>query len=459
MNLQNRTLNVAVIGAGIAGLSSAWSLSKKHAVTLYEQNSYLGGHSNTVDVRIGDEQFPVDTGFIVFNPPNYPYLVSLFEHLKVETISTNMSFGVSLRGGKFEYAGSDLNGLFAQRSNLFKPRFWRMIKDIRRFYSNAQQYLESDTEDPTQNNSTLACSGKSIGELLRDHHYSSTFIEDHLVPMAAAIWSASREDIVAYPADAFIRFFANHGLLELGQRPVWHTVKGGSREYVKRLVQDTSLHAQINAAVVSVVRHDSGVTVIDANGQTKDYDNVVFATHADEALGLLDNATETEQSVLGTFRYSNNTALLHRDTTLMPVRRAAWCSWNYLQPDPNESKSTPLCVSYWMNRLQGLDTSHDVMVTLNPSIAPNPDKVIGEFLYTHPIFDHKTNQAQKDSINIQGADRIWFCGSYLGHGFHEDGIESGLWVAEQLGSGQRWHQNAAYPRLPSSYRSTLRRTN
>lgn len=446
MTSQGKPLNIAVIGSGIAGLSAAWSLSRTHQVSLYEQNDYLGGHANTVDVEVGGDNFPVDTGFIVFNPPNYPYLCNLFKHLQIETIKTNMSFGVSLRGGSFEYAGSDLNGLFAQRSNVFKPRFWQMVKDIRRFYNDAPKYLES------------AHSRLPIGELLQHQKYSDVFIEDHLIPMAAAIWSASREDIVAYPADAFIRFFANHGLLELGERPVWHTVKGGSREYIQRLIRDSDLAGQINAKVIGVARQKNGVTVADANGQSLTYDNVVLATHADEALSLLDDPTPQEKTVLSAFRYSNNEAVLHTDVTLMPRRRAAWSSWNYFQPDPNESKSKPLCVSYWMNRLQALETTQDIMVTLNPSIEPAPEKVLGRFNYSHPVFNQATNHAQQQSAKIQGAERLWFCGSYMGHGFHEDAIQSGLWVAEQLGSGQQWHQAMPFTRLPRSYQPLSRKT-
>ena len=437
---------IAVIGAGIAGLSAAWGLSRKHEVTLYEQNNYLGGHSNTVDVNVGADSIPVDTGFIVFNPPNYPYLVNLFKHLDVETVKTSMSFGVSLQSGNFEYAGSDLNGLFAQRSNIFKPRFWRMIKDLRRFYTSAPLYLESLEKLGDR---------KSIGELLKEHHYSATFIEQHLIPMAAAIWSTSLDDIRAYPADAFIRFFANHGLLELGERPLWHTVKGGSREYVKRLVADTRFKDSIKRAACEVRRESNQVIVKDVSGQCAHFDEIILATHADEALGLLTDPSRMEREVLGKFKYSDNDAVLHEDTRLMPKRRAAWSSWNYLQFD-GEPANRPLCVSYWMNRLQGLKTDHDIMVTLNPAIEPASSKVHGRFNYTHPIFDEATSQSQLLSAEIQGANRTWFCGSYLGHGFHEDAVESGLWVADQHECPVNWHVDERFPRLPQSY-STVQR--
>lgn len=442
MDSPSNKSKIAVIGAGIAGLSAAWGLSRQHDVTLYEQNSYLGGHSNTVDVNLGGEITPVDTGFIVFNPPNYPYLCGLFKHLEVDTLKTNMSFGVSLNNGAFEYAGSDLNGLFAQRRNILRPHFWRMIADIRRFYSSAPLYLQSLE--------SLSV-GKSIGELLIEHKYSSTFVEQHLIPMAAAIWSTSLNDIRAYPADAFLRFFANHGLLELGERPLWHTVKGGSREYVKRLVADTRLQGSVKQAACEVVRGGDQVSVKDLSGQSANYDEIVLATHADDALALLTDPSVLEREVLGKFRYSLNDAVLHEDARLMPKRRAAWSSWNYLQFSDTNAINRPLCVSYWMNRLQGFKIHRDIIVTLNPAIEPDSSKVHGRYHYSHPIFDHATSRAQTQSIEIQGTNRTWFCGSYLGHGFHEDGVEAGLWVAEQHGCPVSWGLDNPYPRLPHSY--------
>ena len=388
----NEKRKIAVIGAGIAGLSAAWALSKRHSVTLFEQNSYLGGHSNTVDIDVGDKTIPVDTGFIVFNPPNYPYLCSLFQHLNVETTATNMSFGVSMRGGSFEYAGSDMNGLFAQRVNILKPKFWRMINEIRRFYRAAPEYLHK-------------AEGHSIGEILALNGYSEVFIEDHLMPMAAAIWSAPRQEIEKYPAAAFIRFFANHGLLELGERPLWHTVKGGSREYVKRLAADSDYAAVCNVSAIRIRRLPTGVEVLDSAGNTQHFEEVVLACHGDEALALLDSPSAKEQQVLSAFRYSTNEAVLHEDAQLMPRRRAAWSSWNYIEDKelPANKINRPLCVSYWMNKLQALDTSRDIIVTLNPMVAPNPSLVHGRFTYTHPIFDQNTDAAQRQSIEIQAA--------------------------------------------------------
>ena len=447
MSVNNR--RIAVVGAGIAGLACAWALSRRHKVTIFEQNEYLGGHSNTVDIDVDGKSIPVDTGFIVFNPPNYPYLVALFDHLNVDTVATDMSFGVSMRGGQLEYAGSDLNGLFAQRRNLMKPRFWRMLNDIRRFYRSAPQYLKT-------------ANGESIGELLATRGYSDPFVEDHLLPMAAAIWSASRRNIEKYPADAFIRFFANHGLLELRERPRWHTVKGGSREYVRRLIADTESLQIVKRAAKNVERNANGVVITDEDGERQPFDEVVLACHGDEALALLAHPNAAERRILSAFRYSDNEAVLHSDPTLMPQRRAAWSSWNYIQPvaataEDNAYHERPLCVSYWMNQLQALPTHRDIIVTLNPVAEPAQNQVFRRFQYSHPIFDEYTRAAQIDSIDIQGTSRAWFCGSYFGHGFHEDGIESGLWVAAQLGCAPNWQLAMHHPRLPHSYRVAAKR--
>lgn len=439
-----KDLKIAVIGSGIAGLSAAWALSRRHQVSLYEQDDYLGGHANTVDIEDKSGVIPVDTGFIVFNPPNYPCLSRLFQHLAVETVETDMSFGVSIRGGELEYAGSDLNGLFAQRRNLFRPRFWKMLQDIRRFYGSAKRYLSSVGE-------------RSIGELLDQENYSEAFIDDHLIPMAAAIWSASNQEIKAYPAADFIRFFANHDLLDLGHRPRWHTVKGGSREYVRRLVADTNFHAIKHAKVHQLSFVGEQITVTDVSGHEAQYDEVVIATHADQALKLLAQPDSLEREILGVFRYSENIAVLHEDTQLMPKRKSAWSSWNYLQRDTGGSTDQPLCVSYWMNKLQALETQRNVFVTLNPYTDPAADLTHGRFNYTHPIFDQQTSLAQARSIALQGRKHVWYCGAYLGHGFHEDGIQAGLWVAEQLGCETPWGEQETFSRLASTYETALRR--
>ena len=429
---------IAVVGGGIAGLGAAWSLARWHDVTLYESEARLGGHANTVEIDDNGRAVAVDTGFIVYNVRNYPNLIALFDHLGVPTAASEMSFGVSLGNGRLEYAGSDLDGLFAQRRNAVSPRFWRMLCDIRRFYAAAPGYLDTYAAD------------LSVHELLEREGYSEAFVDDHLIPMAAAIWSASRSDIGQYPAAAFIRFFDNHGLLDLGRRPQWRTVRGGSREYISRLVDDTVLTIRTDAAIASIIRDGGGVTLVDQRGQRERFDEVVLATHADQALDLLADATLAERTVLGGFRYSDNVAYLHEDRRLMPRRRAAWSSWNYLQGEASDDNS-PLCVTYWMNCLQPLATQRQLLVTLNPAFEPPAILTHGRYAYAHPIFTMATALQQENSIAIQGRQRTWFCGSYLGHGFHEDALQSGLWVAEQLGCERPWANTGAFERLPDSY--------
>ncbi len=429
---------IAVVGGGIAGLGAAWSLSRLHDVTLYDSNGRLGGHANTVEIDDNGRAVAVDTGFIVYNVRNYPNLIALFDTLGVATAESDMSFGVSLDDGRVEYSGSDLAGVFAQPRNAISLRFWRMLRDIRRFYAAAPGYLESDAAQLT------------VQDLLHREAYSDAFIDDHLIPMASAIWSASRRDIAQYPADAFIRFFDNHGLLDLGRRPQWRTVCDGSREYVSRLVDDAVMTVRAGTPINTITRDAGGVTLVDGTGHAERYDDVVIATHADQALALLGDATAAERSILGAFEYSRNTAYLHEDQRLMPRRRAAWSSWNYLQGEQTQD-TTPLCVSYWMNRLQPLKTDRQLFVTLNPTRDPAGILTHGRYAYEHPIFTAATSHQQEQSIALQGRQRTWFCGSYFGHGFHEDALQSGLWVAEQLGCTRPWANVGPYTRLPHSY--------
>lgn len=430
---------IAVIGGGIAGLGAAWSLSRRHDVTLFERGARVGGHANTVTLDLDGAAVPVDTGFIVYNAPNYPNLVALFDATGVKSAATDMSFGVSLDGGRLEYAGSNLRGLFAQPTNAVRRRFWQMLRDIRRFYSSAQAYLAAGV------------AGLSIADLLAREAYSDAFLDDHLIPMAAAIWSASRRDIERYPADAFIRFFDNHGLLNLRDRPEWRTVCGGSENYVARVLRDATLSVRTGACVAGVRRDADGVRIRDSRGHTEHFDEAVIATHADEALQLLDDPSPRERDVLQEFSYSSNIACLHEDPSLMPRRRAAWASWNYLRDVAVADQGAPLCVSYWMNKLQHLDTARNLFVTLNPTTPPPDALTHGIYHYDHPIFTAGTSAAQEQSRWLQGAAGTWFCGSYLGHGFHEDALQSGLWVAEQLGCERPWSDASAFDRLPSSY--------
>lgn len=436
---------VAVIGAGISGLSAAWLLNRSPhiTVTLYEKNSRLGGHSNTVDAvhpldPKGAAPIPVDTGFIVYNTRTYPNLTALFDHLGVETVAGDMSFAVSLNWGGFEYAGSDLNGLFGQRRNLLRPRFWHMLADILRFYRRTRAL---DGDDPALADITLdAC--------LREGRYSPLFVEGHLLPMAGAIWSTGMADIREFPLAAFVRFFNNHGLLDLSGRPVWRTVRGGSREYVARLAAPLREGIR-HRAVRTVTRHAHGVQVTDAAGEAQDFDALVIATHGDEARALLGDADGREAAALAPWRYAGNRAVLHCDPGVMPLRRRVWSAWNVVSDDAQPSATGPPGVTYWMNRLQNLDPARPLFVSLNPLRPIRPADLIGEYDYTHPVFDHAALQAQKALWSLQGHRRTWYCGAHLGYGFHEDGLQSGLAVAEALGGVRRpWQVAGENDRMP-----------
>ncbi len=419
-----RPLNVAVIGTGIAGMSAAWLLNQKHRVTVYEKNGRIGGHSNTVDVSSPHGATPVDTGFIVYNERNYPNLTALFKYLDVPTKDSEMSFAASLDDGGLEYAGTDLNGLLGQRGNIVRPRFWRMVADLLRFYREAPRLLD----DPSQEDINL-------GDYLRNEKYSDCFINDHLLPMGAAIWSTTALEMKAYPAAAFIRFCDSHGLLTLTDRPQWRTVDGGSREYVNRLTDPYRHRIRFNG-VRGLRRTANEVLVEDHRGVVESYDHVVVAAHADEAFQMLSDADPQERKLLGGWRYTNNRAVLHRDPSLMPKRRRVWSSWNFIGGRP-EDDGRKLFVTYWMNRLQSLDPGDPLFVTLNPVREPVPGTVVRDIEYAHPHFDSAAMASQRNLWSLQGHRRTWYCGSYFGYGFHEDALQSGLAVAEQLGGQKR----------------------
>jgi len=424
LNDDSEAKRIAIIGSGIAGMSAAWLLNQRHSVRVFEQNHYVGGHSNTVDIEIDGLNLSVDTGFIVYNPVNYPNLVALFEHLQVPTKHSDMSFSASLEDGGFEYAGTDLLGLLAQPTNLLRPRFLAMVRDIFRFYKHAPD----DCGD-------FALRHVPLKTYLAMHSYSDAFIYDHLMPMGAAIWSSSVSQMLEFPTLAFLRFFNNHGLVQLQDRPQWRTVEGGSREYVKRLTAEYADCIRSSNPVTRVERGEQ-ITVICEDGQHEQFDDVVFACHSDEALALLAEPSEQEQEILGAIRYQPNKAVLHTDTNLMPKAKRAWASWNYLGTGA-DSRDQQLCVTYWMNLLQSLPTETPVLVTLNACKEIDPSKIIREFDYDHPWFDAAAIQNQPKLWNLQGQQNSWFCGAYFGSGFHEDGIQAGLAVAEKLGGVKR----------------------
>ena len=416
-------LKVAVIGSGISGLSCAWLLDPRHEVTLYEAEPRLGGHTNTVDAMGAAGPVPVDTGFIVYNEAAYPNLTAFFAHLGVATQATEMSFGVSLDDGRLEYGSAHPLALLAQPSNAFKPRFWSMMMDLIRFYREAPTALAA-----------LELQPETLGQLLDRGGYGRAFQEDHLLPQVGAIWSSSAGQARDYPAAPLIRFFENHGLLKIVNRPQWRSVTGGSRSYVQAIIGAFSGRIRRGDAVQFVRRTAAGVLVRDASGHEARYDQVVLATHADQALRLLRSPTTDERRLLGAFRYSQNVAVLHTDARQMPRRRAAWSAWNHVG---RRDEPDGFCVTYWMNELQGLPKEQDFFVTLNPRTEPDPAKILGRFDYEHPLFDGASLEAQRQLWSLQGEGGVWFCGAHFGAGFHEDGLQSGLAVAEQLGGVRR----------------------
>ena len=416
-----RPKKIAVIGSGIAGLSCAWLLNKGHQVTLYEKDDRLGGHSNTVSFDLDGTQIDVDTGFIVFNPVNYPNLVKFFEHIDLPTCETDMSFAVSIDDGRLEYSGSGLGGLFAQKRNIISPAFWSMIKDLMRFYRNADTMMQ----DPD-------LAGISLGELLDRHGYSERFIYDHLLPMGAAIWSTPVKQMLEYPAASFLRFCKNHGLLQVSDRPQWHTIPGGSIGYVNKVAAALKGNIRLNSHIHKVIRQHNGVIIEDLHGGREHYDDVVLACHADQALALLANPTEDEQQLLSSFPYQRNRAFLHLDQSLLPADRKVWSSWNYMASGSGRD-DREVSVSYWMNCLQPLPTEQPVIVSLNPLKEPAADKLVRSFFYDHPAFGRDSLSNQQKLWRLQGRQNTWFCGAWFGYGFHEDGIQSGIAVAEQLG--------------------------
>lgn len=422
---------IAVVGSGISGLSAAWLLAKHHHVTVYEAANYAGGHSNTVDVTLNGISHPVDTGFLVHNDQTYPNLIALFKHIGIDTPASDMSFSVKLPHVNVEWAGATLGTLFAQKRNLFRPSFWRMIRDILNFNKRAHDLLASVQDGDM-----------SLGQLLDREGYSREFREWYLLPMGAAIWSSPMDDMADFPAKTFIQFCLNHGLLQINDRPQWKSIRGGSRVYVERLCADIRAHdghVLLNTPVQQVTRHADGVHIATANGVDV-FDQVVMACHTDQSLALLTDAHAQEKAVLAAVRYQPNTAYLHTDENLMPMRKSAWSAWNYYA-GASQAGEFPVAVTYWLNRLQPLPFDQAVMVTLNPPEPPKASETLAVIDYAHPLLDGAAYQAQQALPSIQGLDRVYFAGAWASYGFHEDGLKSGLAVANLLGVYAPW-QNA-----------------
>ena len=404
-------MKIAIIGTGIAGNVAAYHLNKQHDITVFEQNDYLGGHTHTHDIDMPENQFSVDTGFIVFNYKTYPNFTKLLKELNVDVEPSSMSFSVKCEKSGLEYNGTTLNSLFAQRSNLVKPSFYRMINDILRFNKIAVAIL--DTEQ----------ANKSMAEILKEGDYSKEFIEHYLIPMGAAIWSSHPDQMMQFPAGFFIRFFHNHGMLNIDDRPVWHVIKGGSREYVKKLTAPFSEKIRHSTTVKNITRHQDFVELQLKDGSIETYDQVFIATHSDQALSMLTDASDIENETLGAIPYQENEAILHTDETVLPKRKLAWAAWNYhILPEAQDR----IALTYNMNILQNLKSDSQVCVTLNNAQAINPEKIIKTITYHHPIFTPAGITAQSRQAEINGANRTYFCGAYWRYGFHEDGVVSAL---------------------------------
>jgi predicted NAD/FAD-binding protein len=438
-------MKIAVIGAGISGLSCAYRLAQAgRDVTLFEANDYFGGHTHTVDITLDGSTYGVDTGFLVFNHRTYPNLVSLFAELQIETAATDMSFSVktpirsafSSAGSRIlEWAGGDLDAVFAQRRNAVDPRFLRMVRDILRFNREATALALGDDG---------LMPAVSLGDYLAREKYSAQFRNWYLLPMAGCIWSCPTDQMLAFPLASFVHFCHNHGLLQVNDRPQWQTVKGGARQYVRKMLAAIP-SALCKTPVQSVTRHITGGQVeirIHAGGQTRTFDHVVMASHSDESLAMLGDATATEQRLLSAVAYQPNRAVLHTDASCLPKNRKTWSAWNYQSDgagDGAQDGGAPsVCVHYLLNRLQPLPFSTPVIVSLNPIDEPAPQHVLGSYDYAHPVFDAAAVAAQSGIAALQGQHNTWFAGAWLGYGFHEDGLKSGLAVAaalDALGTG------------------------
>lgn len=409
-------MKIAIIGTGISGLTAAWHLHRKHELTLFEANDYIGGHTNTVDVEFWGRRYAVDTGFIVFNDWTYPHFIELLDQLGVASQPTLMSFSVRCERTGLEYNGQDLNTLFAQRFNLFRPSFHRMLRDILRFNREAPALLDGDQ--------TI-----TLNAYLREQGYSREFIEHYVIPMAAAIWSAEPQAMGEMPARFFVQFFKNHGLLSVNQRPRWRVVQGGSRHYVERLTAPFRDRIRLNRPVEWIRRQATHVQVKPRHGAVERFDEVVIATHSDQALRLLADPSAKERDILGAIPYQENEAVLHTDNRLLPRRKLAWAAWNYHLP---AQPQTRVAVTYNMNMLQSLDAPVTFCVTLNRGEAIDPARILYRVTYHHPVFTDASVQAQARRDEISGVNRTWYGGAYWGYGFHEDGVNSGLAVGRGL---------------------------
>jgi predicted NAD/FAD-binding protein len=411
-------LKIAIIGSGISGLTAAYYLHKDHDICLYEADSRLGGHTATKQVHVDGQDYLIDTGFIVFNDWTYPNFIKLLTELGVESQPTEMGFSVFNPEDDLEYAGTNLSTLFAQKRNIFCLSHWKMLRDIVRFNKEALADFEAGKLEINE----------SLGNYLQRKNYSEAFIERYLIPMGSAIWSATQGAMLTFPLEFFIRFFKNHGLLNVVNRPQWRVIKGGSQAYIAPLVKEFKHRIKLSSPVARIIRTETGVTLI-SNGVSEDFDQVVIACHSDQALAMLGDPSNHEQEILGAIAYQQNSVVMHTDTTLLPKRKPTWSSWNYLLQDNNHQ--API-LTYSMNILQGIESKTEFCVTLNAKHKIDAKKILGEYQYAHPIFSEEAMQAQAKWSLINGVNRTWFCGAYWFNGFHEDGVNSALRVINGL---------------------------
>jgi uncharacterized protein len=411
-------MRIAIVGTGIAGMTAAWHLHRNHDITVFEAADYIGGHTNTIDVVHGGVEYAIDTGFIVFNNRTYPEFVRLMNCLRVSSQPTEMSFSVRCEATGLEYNGTSLNKLFTQRRNLLRPSFHRMLLDILRFYREAPRLLADETSP-----------GPSLGEYLETNRYSAEFIDLHIMPLGAAVWSTDPRALFDFPAALFLRFFHNHGLLQMRNRPQWRVISGGSARYVEKLTAPFRDRIRLNSPVESIRRTARHVEVR-ARGTWERFDTIVIASHGDQALRMLSDPTAREREIVGSFRTQRNIAVLHTDDSILPRCRRAWAAWNYHLLSVDEQQ---VALTYNMNTLQGIDAPVQFCVTLNHSDSIDAPKVLRRITYEHPIYTAQTAAAQKRQAEANGVNRTYFCGAYWGYGFHEDGVTSALRVCEMIG--------------------------
>ena len=417
-------MKIGVIGSGVSGLVSALTLQERFEVSLFEKNSKLGGHSNTVTIEQENKKYSVETGFIVLNDKNYPIFTSLLKHLNIGVNNSSMSFSVSVDKGQFEYSSSYI-GLLGQTKNIIDPKYWGMLRDINYFYTNALK----DVKDCPDN--------ETLGQFLKRFNYSNKFIDYHLVPMTASIWSCPTKSILNFPIKSLLVFFENHKLLNIYNRPKWSTVNKGSREYVKKIQSLLKGKIYTNAKVNKISKSKEGIRVHYQDG-IKTFDKVILACHADQSSEILIENFSEESNLLKDFKYQKNTSILHSDINFMPKRKSVWSSWNYITETGNSGN---LSITYWMNELQGINSPKPILLSLNPKILPNPDLIYGQYSYSHPILDNNAINIQKKLSSIQGKNNLWFCGAWTGFGFHEDGVKSAVEIANSHNIDLPWFQS------------------